>query len=302
MLPQVVWEEKNVLQSERRWPGGKGINVARWLQHLGVPARLLLPLGGEAGRELAAGLRQERIQARVVPLAAPTRVNVIVTTRRQGQLRFNPPGPLLTGPNWRCLLAETRRLLRSAGSLVLSGSLPRGLPLDAYAQLIRVAHAAGIPALLDCEGEALRLALAAQPFLVKPNEAELRAWRGSAWRGTDPCRAAAQALSQVTGGWVLVSRGGEAAGLAHAGRGVWLEAMPPKVRPRNTVGAGDALLAAVAASLLAGDSPADWLRCGLAAGTAATTLPAGQLPPRKRVQQLAARVRLFGQSSAEAGF
>jgi len=302
IVPWVVWEEKNVLSGERRWPGGKGINVSRWLKHLGVPARLVLPLGGGSGRELALGLRQEGVAARVVRLADATRVNVIVTTAAQGQLRFNAPGPCLTAHHWRCLCDETRRGLKSAGCLVLSGSLPLGLPPDAYAQLIGMAHAAGVPALLDCEGEPLRLAVAARPFLVKPNEHELRAWRGSAWRGADACRTAARALSRVTGGWVLVSRGAAAAWLVHAKQGICLQALPPKVRPVNTVGAGDALLAAVAARIRAGDSPVNWLRHGLAAGSAAAVTPAGRLPGAARVRRLAATIRVASGAANEGAF
>lgn len=291
-MSRVVWEEKNVLEGEHRWPGGKGINVARWLRQLGVPVRLLLPLGGAPGRELAAGLRQERLVARVLRLRQPTRVNVVVTTRRQGQMRFNPPGPELDPGEWQRFQTEARRLCASASALVLSGSLPRGVPADAYVQLIRTARLAGIPALLDCEGEALRHAAPAGPWLVKPNAHELRAWRPAAWRGSNPARNAALALSRATGGWVLVSRGAEAALLVHAGDAVCYTARPPRVRVLNTVGAGDALLAAATVQMLRGASPGEWLRHGLAAGTAAASTPAGELPPLKQVASLAAAIRV----------
>src|SRR5262245_45338872 len=99
-VPQVLWEEKNVLESERRWPGGKGVNVARWLKHLGGRPKLLLPLGGATGAELQTGLRAGRLPFRAVPLREATRANVIVTTQSQGQLRFNPPGPRLSSDDW----------------------------------------------------------------------------------------------------------------------------------------------------------------------------------------------------------
>src|SRR5688572_23205770 len=91
----VFWEEKNNVQSERRWAGGKGINVARWLKHLGGRPRLILPLGGKTGDELAGYLRREKINARIIPLREPTRVNVIVSTNKGRQMRFNPLGPKL---------------------------------------------------------------------------------------------------------------------------------------------------------------------------------------------------------------
>src|SRR5512136_1634064 len=89
----VRWEEKNNIRSERRWAGGKGVNVARWLRHLGGKPQLLLPLGGQPGVELARHLREEKLPAEIIPLCQPTRVDVIVTTAAGRQLRFNPPGP-----------------------------------------------------------------------------------------------------------------------------------------------------------------------------------------------------------------
>src|SRR5215510_12250387 len=89
----VQWEEKNIVRSERRWAGGKGINVARWLRHLGDRPQLLVPLGGKTGDELARYLQLERISARIVKLREPTRVNVIITADDGRQMRFNPLGP-----------------------------------------------------------------------------------------------------------------------------------------------------------------------------------------------------------------
>src|SRR6187549_3109356 len=85
-VDNVLWEEKNNVQCERRWAGGKGINVARWLKHLGGKPQLLLPLGGNTGRELARYLRAERIRTRIIGLRQPSRVNIIVTTRQGRQM------------------------------------------------------------------------------------------------------------------------------------------------------------------------------------------------------------------------
>jgi fructose-1-phosphate kinase PfkB-like protein len=132
-VPRVRWEEKNQIVAERRWPGGKGVNVARWLKHLGARARLLIPLGGNTGRELAAGLRQENLAATVVRLADTTRANIIVTTDAQGQLRFNPLGPNLSSLHWQAILRSARRELRRADLLILSGSLPAAcLPMPTH--------------------------------------------------------------------------------------------------------------------------------------------------------------------------
>lgn len=285
----VRWEEKNSVFGERRWAGGKGVNVARWLRHHGARPLLVLPLGGASGDELAADLRRWKITARVVRIREATRVNVIVTTPAQGQLRFNPAGPKISRREWLRLLAVIRSSLKTASCLILSGSLPRGLPVDSYAGLIRLARAHHVPVLLDCDGPALAAAVSAKPFLVKPNEHELLNWSAAASGQRQPVRgttrllriparvqSAAERLARHTGGWVLVSRGAQAALLVNPGERVAFTARPPRVKPRNTVGAGDAMLAAIALSVGRGEKPEAWLRAGVRAGAVAVRSHAGQ--------------------------
>jgi fructose-1-phosphate kinase PfkB-like protein len=302
-VDDVLWEEKNNVHSERRWAGGKGINVARWLKHLGGQPLLLVPLGGKTGAELAGYLRGEKIPSRIVRLREPTRVNVIVTTDAGRQMRFNPLGPKLSRHEWRMILravelglvaegGRARHSVRAAiqhprnGAhgvarptvlLILSGSLPRGVPVTAYAQLIRLAHRFGVKTLLDCDGPAFAAAVKARPFLVKPNEHELAQWWRKPLRSEKELVRAAHALSAQTQGWVLVSRGAKRSLLVnHQGRFECF-AKPPNVKPCNTVGAGDALLAAVARQIQRGATPEEWLKFGLKIGSAATQLAAGKL-------------------------
>jgi fructose-1-phosphate kinase PfkB-like protein len=298
-VDDVLWEEKNNIRSERRWAGGKGVNVARWLKHLGGDGWLLTPLGGRTGDELAGYLRDEQIPARIVRVREATRVNVIVTTRAGRQLRFNPPGPKLSRAEWSRIVKSVERWLGGArrsvradqrtsdsgahgvahptGLLVLSGSLPRGVPVTAYAQLVRLAHGYGVRTLLDCDGPAFAAAVKARPFLVKPNEHELARWWRKPMRAEAEVVRAARALSAQTRGWVLVSRGPKRGLLINVAGGFEALARPPRVTPRNTVGAGDALLAAVAWQVQRGATPSDWLDAGLRVGSAATVCAAGRV-------------------------
>ena len=108
-VERVHWEEKNNILRERRWAGGKGSNVARWLRHLGgFSPELLVPLGGVAGKELAGYLAAAKVRTRIVPLKQDTRVNVIVTARTGGQMRFNPLGPLISRAEWAAIVAELK--------------------------------------------------------------------------------------------------------------------------------------------------------------------------------------------------
>src|SRR5205085_3747759 len=137
------------------WPGGKGVNVARWLKFLGAEPELLIPLGGATGREMAAGFRQHGVRANIIRLREETRVNIVVTTTQGKQMRFNPLGPTLNAGEWKKVLGAAKATAACGTSLVLSGALPRGVAIEAYAQLIRIAHQSGQRAFLDCDGDAL---------------------------------------------------------------------------------------------------------------------------------------------------
>lgn len=273
----VLWEEKNNVVSENRWAGGKGINVARWLNHLGCETKLILPLGGLTGKELASYLQKEKLTAQIIPLRGATRVNVIVTTKRGRQMRFNPLGPELSVRETNAVLRRVKQKLTPDGLLILTGSLPRGVAVSAYQKLIQLGHRRGVKTLLDCDGAAFAAAIMARPFLVKPNEHEMALWWGKPLRTESEIIQAARKLSTTTKGWVLVSRGGKRSWLVNVNEGVEIHATPSRVRPRNTVGAGDALLAGVAHQIQLGNKPDDWLHAGVGVGTRATQLLPGKL-------------------------
>ena len=281
-VPSVVPEEKNELTSERRWPGGKGINVARWLQWHGVDAHLVLPLGGATGRELAVGLAAEQLAFTAVPIAQPSRVNVVVTPTVGPQLRFNPTWPVLSASEVRRSMGTIEKAWAGRGLVVFSGSLVRGAPVDTYARLIRRARQAGLGTVLDCDGEAFRKGVEAGPLLVKPNEVELAAWARRPLSTDAAFADAARELSRATGGWVLASWGARGAWLVNVSLGQELHAEAHHVRKvRNTVGAGDALLAGAVATLARSPRPDRWLSIGLRTAAAAVGRAPGLLPTKR---------------------
>lgn len=280
VVEQVRASEKIEVESERRWPGGKGINVARWWRWLGGRPRLLVPVGGTTGRELLAGVRREGLRAVPFPLREPTRVNVIVSPRRGPQLRLNPLWPRFSTVEARRLKQAFRTELYPGRWIILSGALPKSLSIDTYAQFIRMARREKCRTVLDCDGEAFRLAVLEHPILVKPNEFELAQWAGRKLMTPAAEEAAATRLSRQTGGWVLVSLAQRGGLLVNATEGFvrWEKAV--KVTVRNTVGAGDALLAAVCRAMIEGVPPDLWLGYGLRAGGLAVSVSPGCLPAR----------------------
>lgn len=280
VVDEVRASEKTEVESERRWPGGKGINVARWWRWLGGRPWLFVPVGGTTGRELLAGVRREGLRVVPFPLLEPTRVNVIVSPRRGPQLRLNPLWPRFSKVEARRLKQAFRSELHPGRWIILSGALPKSLSVDTYAQLIRMTRRERCRTVLDCDGEAFRLGVLEGPMLVKPNEFELAQWAGRKLATPAAEAAAATRISRQTGGWVLVSLAKRGGLLVNAAEKFvrWEKAVDVTVR--NTVGAGDALLAAVCRAMIDGVPPEAWLRHGLRAGGLAVSVSPGCLPAR----------------------
>ena len=264
--------------------GGKGINVARVAQHLGLAGTVLAPIGGVTGAGIRAELDSGRtatgatssVQSHLVQIAGTSRRTIAVVDPHDATL-FNEPGPVLSSDEWSLLVASFETAVEQASLVVLSGSLPPGVPLDAYAQLTAVANARGRRVVVDAEGEPLQLALAARPYLVKPNLAELRTIVDGPLGTRSEIAAAGRELRRRGALNVVVSCGSDGL-LAITEDGNW-SAKSPSVKG-NPTGAGDALVAALAVGTVRGDPWERRLRDGVAWSAAAVAAPlAGQIDP-----------------------
>jgi tagatose 6-phosphate kinase len=223
--------------------GGKGVNVARVLRSLGADALVTGLVGGATGRAAVDELDRAGIAHQLTPIAGETRKTVTCMSEVDGDATIiNEPGPAVTEREWDDLCTRVRDLAVAADIVVLSGSLPPGAPVDGYVQLVELAAAQGIPALLDSSGGALAEGLAARPAIVKPNLTELTALTGE----SDPAVAARTVRQRF--GCAVVASLGSAGLLADTDEGVFL-ARPPEVVRGNPIGAGDACVAAVASGI-----------------------------------------------------
>jgi tagatose 6-phosphate kinase len=241
--------------------------VARILQALGHDTLVCGLLGGPTGEAARAELETAGLSARLTPIAGETRRTLAVVDETHGDATgFWEPGPVVTPNEWRAFLHAYDDVLTAASAVVLAGSLPPGLPPDAYAELCRRADRAGVPAVLDADGDALRLGVAGCPALVKPNRDELVNATGAA----DPTAAAAT-LRRAGAGAVVISLGVDGL-LALTPEGAWRASLPERVAG-NPTGAGDAAVAALTAGLLAGLPWPDRLRDAVALSAAAVAAP-----------------------------
>jgi 1-phosphofructokinase family hexose kinase len=235
---------------------------------MGVDSLAMGLVGGATGLMLERGLAGLDIPTDLVRIAGETRTNVVVTDVRAGQhIKVNEAGPTVEPQELRALVDRVRERARTGDIWILSGSLPPGVPPDTYGQLVSLVQAAGAKAYLDTSGEPLRLGCEARPFLVKPNVIEGEELTGQAINSEDDALRAAESVLERGVNTVALSLG--AGGLLLAsGQGAVL-AIPPQVEVRNTVGAGDALMAGVTWALEQERSLRDVARWGVAAGTAA---------------------------------
>ncbi|MEU2614003.1 hexose kinase [Micromonospora sp. NPDC007271] len=224
--------------------GGKGVNVARVLRALGAPVIATGLAGGAGGARLRSLLAEEGVREAFVPIAAESRRTVVVA-EPDAATGLWEPGPTVTPDEWTAFRSRFADLVRGAEVVVLSGSLPPGVPVDAYRALIEAAREAGARTMLDSSGEALRHGLTAGPDLVKPNAEELAGLLGRALSRPAEAVGAVRALKART---VVASFGPEGL-LAVTERGSWHALLPHPVAG-NPTGAGDACAAALAHGMI----------------------------------------------------
>ncbi len=295
-VPAVNWSGVNRPAAVHARPGGKGLNVARTLHTLGAEVLVMGLIGGTTGESVTAELAALAVPAAFTWVRGETRRTFTVVDGRTGEAAlFSEPGPRITPDGYAEFRIRFAATLAGCAAVVLSGSLPPGLPPGSYAELITTASAAGVPVLLDAHGEALRLGAAAGPAVVKPNLAELETFAGrslavppgpgspgpgSPGPGVDRAAVAAAARELRTAGpaAVVVSLGAD--GLhADTGDGCW-RAVPPAVVAGNATGAGDAAAAGLAHGLALGYPWEERLRDAVALGTAVALAPvAGEFSP-----------------------
>ncbi|MFI6596485.1 1-phosphofructokinase family hexose kinase [Nonomuraea sp. NPDC050536] len=264
-VPAVDWDGVNRVRAVHRRAGGKGVNVARVLAALGQEVLVTGLAGGPTGEAIAADLRASGLTDALVPVSGDSRTTLVVSEPGRTAL-FNEPGPTVTPDEIGDFLNRYGELLREAGAVVISGSLPQGVPADFYATLAHLAHDRGVPAIVDADGEPLRHAPKGRPAVVKPNAEEL----ARAVPGGTALEGAAELRSQGAEA-VVVSMGADGL-LAVTPEGAFRAGMPYRVEG-NPTGAGDSLVAGLALGLVEGTPWPARLARAAALGAAAVAAP-----------------------------
>ncbi|MGW7079305.1 1-phosphofructokinase family hexose kinase [Streptomyces sp. NPDC054866] len=275
-------------------PGGKGLNVARVLAAIGHDVTVTGFAGGDTGRVLHEHLsREPRVTDALVPVEGATRRTLAIVDATTGDTtQLNEQGAPVSPAEWAAFQESYEDLLRrGAAAVALCGSLPPGVPVGAYATLVRAARAAKVPVLLDTSGEALRRGVAARPDIVKPNADELAELTGS----HEPAQATRDARRR--GAHAVVASLGAQGLRAVTPEGTWQAAPPTRVRG-NPTGAGDSAVAGLLSALVEELPWPDRLARAVALSAATVESPvAGEFVP-STYEDLLARVAVTGEATA----
>ena len=249
-LPSLRLGEVNRSDSLQVHAAGKGLNVAQVLADLGHQLTVTGFLGEGNPQAFEQLFAARGFADEFVRVAGDTRSNLKLAEADGRVTDINGPGLAVSEAQRDELLARLERLVPDHDLVVVAGSLPRGIEVQWFVELLQRLKRLGIRVALDTSGAALREGLAATPWLIKPNEEELGEARGVALDGSSAIAAEARRLQAEGIAHVVVSQG--AHGVSWFSPNAALHANPPKVRVVSTVGAGDSLLAGMLHGLLEG--------------------------------------------------
>lgn len=279
--------------------GGKGVNVARALTLAGLDALAVLPAA--TNDPLITALQAAAVSFRVVTSAEPARTNLTITEPDGTTTKINEPGATLDAATVTALTDAVLAAADGADWVVMSGSLPPGMPTSWYGDVVAMLASYSCRVAVDTSDAPLAALVESlergAPDLIKPNAEELAGVLGLspevleeavAQGDPEPVVAAARQLVDRGVGAVLATLGAEGAVLVDA-NGAWM-ATPPPIVPRSTVGAGDSSLAGYIRAEVGGAVSPQRLQMAVAYGSAAAALPGTTLPSPAEIDLAAVHV------------
>ena len=271
----------NRMKKEHKYPGGKGINVARVLHRLGAETTALGFVGGFTGRFIEEALRQEGIPARWIRVNEDTRINIKLKTGANEETEINGQGPAIPPVAFQ-QLNEQLEQVRPGDTVVMSGSIPPSLSPSVYEEWAAILSARGVRVAVDVAGPALKRAANRPVFLLKPNHHELGQLYGVRLNTMEEVVVYGRKLQQAGAAHVIVSMAGQGALLFT--EDATYRSTVPKGTVVHPVGAGDSMVAAFLADYEKTNDAVSAFKTAVAAGSATAFSP--DLCTKEQVEQL----------------
>ncbi|MBF8779503.1 1-phosphofructokinase [Pseudomonas fulva] len=283
----------NRSQGQLTHAAGKGLNVAQVLADLGNSVTVAGFLGRDNLAPFESLIDWRGFADGFVRVPGETRSNIKLVEATGRVTDINGQGPEVDQAAQIALSRRLEQLAPGHDAVVVAGSLPRGIDLEWFRQLLLQLRGQGLKVILDSSGQALRVGLDTAPWLVKPNVEELAEVHGGPLDGPVAQHKAARQLLERGIEHVVLSRGEEGVSWFTAGA-AW-HARPPKVHVASTVGAGDSLVAGMVHGLLAGEAAGQTLRRATAIAAQAVTQVGFGIRDQQQLERLQAGVQLTEQ-------
>ncbi|MBL4986080.1 MULTISPECIES: 1-phosphofructokinase [Bacillus] len=252
----------NRTEDEDYQPNGKGVNVSIMLKKYGFTSTALGFIAGFSGSYIEQSLKDLSIQTDFISVEGITRINVFINTTEEYKLVNQ--GPAIEEKALHAF-REKIAAIPQGGILIMSGSLPKGVPASIFSEVAAICHQQKVKFILDTSSAAVLETLQYKPYLLKPNEEEIAAFFGK----TNPLSEkeliqSGEKLIEMGAEQVLISRGEE--GALFITKDAVFKGNAPTGTVVNTACSGDAMLAAFLSKHLEGHSPEECLRYGIATG------------------------------------
>lgn len=272
--------------------GGKGINVSKTIRELGGESIATGFVGGTSGTIIRQVLTDLGLRTDFVDVKGETRTNLKVVEETGEVTELNEPGPEVSKEQLNDLLNRLEGYANPDTLFVLAGSIPAGIPADIYRKITEQVHQKGAKVLLDADGVLFSESLKGKPDMLKPNRSELERYYQMDYRASE------QEL--VLMGEKLLDQGASMAaislgqmGAIFLTKGKRYRCPGLKVKAHSTVGAGDALVAAMAYSWNEKLPLETCIRLCMGASAGAVTSIGTKPPKRSLVDELVERVELL---------
>ncbi len=287
----LVVDETNRWTKLHRYAGGKGIDVSRAIHEMGGITMAYGFIGGPQGRTVEILLDEEGVPFSFTPVEHETRANFIITdVRTSRQTRIDAPGPHISKKELERFYRKIRQIYPKPDLMVAGGSLPPGVPANIYYDIVTEAKGYGVRTILDAEGQWLEEGIKATPYLIKPNVREAEELLNMELPTEEVITKAAFGLVEMGIEIVVISRGKE--GIIVATKKKTIKAVPPSVKVRSAVGAGDCTIAGLALKLAYGEPLIEACRLAVAMGTATVLTPGTELCHRADVEKLLPQIKV----------
>lgn len=248
MMEAVKVGEVNRVQKCIQTAGGKGLNVARVVDLCGEEVQCIGTAGGYTGRRVMQLLDELKIKHRFVQTTAESRKCINILDQNYTSTELLEPGNPITEKELRLFKQAYEQIIKESNVIILSGSVPRNVSHTIYKELIEQAKEQNVKVILDTSDELLQEGIKALPTIVKPNQDEISSIMGKENMTFSETVEAAHLLQQRGIEIVVISLGKDGA-LFATEKGIY-HAKPPEIKPLNTVGSGDSMVAALAVGLI----------------------------------------------------